>query len=184
MFNTHPRVCDYVLYHCVWFQVIRISSRLHQVTSKEEMPVPLGIGVLSFSSVVVDLSGLVLSPYIVLNTICLPVIWVFGNSLALKILFLELTLSMELWPMVVLTSEFSSLVFSCYSFPRSGLELLGLVFRLWFRPWIRMPVAAAAACFFAASMLQFFSSLYSFLVAARRDFGCSSWVVAYEDSQV
>jgi len=91
-------------------QVIRISSRLHQVTSKEEMPVPLGIGVLSFSSVVVDLSGLVLSPYIVLNTICLPVIWVFGNSLALKILFLELTLSMELCPMVVLNSEFSSLV--------------------------------------------------------------------------
>ena len=66
--------------------------------------------------------------------------------------------------MVVLTSEFSSLVFPRYSFPRSGLELLGLVFRLWFRPWIRMPVAAAAACFFAASMLQFFSSLYSFFL--------------------
>ena len=66
--------------------------------------------------------------------------------------------------MVVLTSEISSLVFSCYSFPRSGLELLGLVFRLWFRPWIRMPAAAAAACFFAASMLQFFLCFILFLL--------------------
>ena len=30
----------------------------------------------------------------------------------------------------------------------------------------------------------FFFALFFFLVAARRDFGCSSWVVAYEDSQV